>query len=362
MATTEQVTELITLMKQQIELQATQATQNAATAASASNLKVKRADRPIISSDMNDRDWSLFLDTWDRYKDMIGATGAGNATVNTVRNELRSACSADINRMLFEFVGPDVLAACDERTLLGHIKSVAVKQVHHEVHQLNFHRMTQEDGERVTMWAARLKSQAFLCKFETTCPCTPGVAVSYANKMVAQRLVAGLRNPEHTRRILAEASTLTTLDSKIERLQLLETTEESANTLHRSQSSSVIPPSAAAVQKSQYKKDQRRPPESKDDADAGSVVLCPGCGRSSHPNGKSLERSNCPALKVKCRRCHKKGHLAAVCKSSRSAPAVQDEPGEFQDYQLDDIPANASVSFALAQRDFRCGRRSRDET
>ena len=68
--------------------------------------------------------------------------------------------------MLFEFVSPTVLDACSEDELLGHIKSIAVKQVHHEVHQRNFHLMQQMDGESITRYTARLKAQARLCKFE----------------------------------------------------------------------------------------------------------------------------------------------------------------------------------------------------
>ena len=166
-----------------------------------------------------------------------------------IRMELRACFSQDVNRMLFEFVGPDVLNACTEEELLKHIKSIAVKQIHHEVHQMKFHMMSQQDGEPISRFVARLKSQAFLCKFSVDCACTPKTSVSYADQMVAQRLVAGLRNVDHQRKILAEASTLTSLDAKIKRLQLLETTEESAGILHGDVQDK---PAVAAPQRAQY--------------------------------------------------------------------------------------------------------------
>ena len=78
--------------------------------------------------------------------------------------------------------------------------------------QMNFHMMSQDEGEPITRFVARLKSQAFLCQFNVQCSCNPGTTVSYADQMVAQRLVAGLQNVDHQRKILAEAGTLTTLD------------------------------------------------------------------------------------------------------------------------------------------------------
>ena len=253
MATTEQVAQLIQIMQQQNEMLIAQRTGAGADVEAnaggepARNSKARKPDRPVVNADIDDREWALFEDTWSRYKDWVG----GN--VASIRSELRFACSPEVNKMLFEFVGPQTLNTCTETELLAHIKSIAVKQVHHEVHQMTFHGMFQQEGESVTRWCARLKAQAFLCQFETQCPCTPATVVSYADKMVAQRLVAGLCNLEHQRKILADAATLTTLDSKVKRLQLLETTEQSAELLHQS---SKFKPSEAAAQRSQYKKMQ----------------------------------------------------------------------------------------------------------
>ena len=125
---------------------------------------------------------------------------------------------------------------------------MTVKTVHKEVHRLSFHQMIQDQGEPVTQWVARLKAKAFLCKFEVPCKCcTPAVMTSYAEDEVAQRLIAGLRNLKHKTKVLTELDTLTTLESKINRLLILETTEESAITLH-----TPTQPSVANPAKSQY--------------------------------------------------------------------------------------------------------------
>ena len=343
----EQVAELLTLVKDQMTLMKEQQERNIA-ATGPSTTKAKRPDRPVINAGIDDREWTLFLDTWSRYKHMIGAT-----ELVTIRMELRAACSADVNKMLFEFVGPEVLNECSEEELLAHIKAIAVKQIHHEVHQMNFHMMSQDEGEPITRFVARLKSQAFLCQFNVRCSCIPPTTevpnpptttVSYADQMVAQRLVAGLRNVDHQRKILSEAGTLTTLEAKVKRLQLLETTEESAVILRGHFQEQ---PAVAAPQQSKYKKSKRtsktESSEANDDS-AGEGPKCGWCGNTSHPGGNPLTKEFCTAKEKKCNNCHIKGHLAKVCRKSRSAPAAEETSEEL----IPDIPASASVSFSFA--------------
>ena len=111
-----------------------------------------------------------------RYKIM-----ARNKEDAEIRMELRAACSPDVNQLLFEFVGPDTLDNASENELLAHIKSIAVKGVHKEVHRKHFGKVKQGDGESVTHYVARLKSQASLCGFTVECSCHQ--RVSYAEEM-----------------------------------------------------------------------------------------------------------------------------------------------------------------------------------
>ena len=119
---------------------------------------------------------------------------------------------------------------------------------------MEFDRLVQGE-ESVVKYVAKLKSKAFLCQFEvestcTTTDCNTRIRLSYAEDMIATRLVSGLRNQEHKRKILAEAATLTTLDAKIKRLQVLETTDQSTSALQPT----TPTPSESAAAKSQYKK------------------------------------------------------------------------------------------------------------
>ena len=52
------------------------------------------------------------------------------------------------------------------------------------------------------------------------------IFISFADDMITQQLIAGLKNQQHQSQILSEAAALPSLKSKIERLQCLESTEE----------------------------------------------------------------------------------------------------------------------------------------
>ena len=300
----------------------------------------KKPDRPTVESGMNDREWALFDDSWGRYKKMANITD-----LETIRMELRAGCSPDVNKMLFEFVGAETLDTCTEAELLVHIKSVAVRTVHKEVHRMVFNTMVQKDKESVTKFVAALKSQAALCQFKVSCSCDPPREISYADEMVAQRLIAGLANQEHQRRILSEASTLVTLQQKVERLCVFETTEESSIVLQGAPQGAVAAPSSAAAVKSKYQK-QKRTELPKD------PILCEWCGAESHPGGKPLDRVYCTARNKICFKCKTKGHLATVCKKSAAAAAAAAEESA-EDVEM---ASEASVSFSFDSEDFRPSR------
>ena len=166
--------------------------------------------------------------------------------------------------------------------------------------------------------------------------------MSYAEEEIAQRLVAGLCNEEHKGRILSESTTLTTLDLKVKRLQVLETTEQSAQSLLRPHPQSLA---EASVVISQYKAGKVKPVETEGDAD----TQCQWCGLTSHPGGKPLERSTCPARKKRCSKCQKTGHFARVCRSSAAASLEEDGADE-----VGLLESGASVSFSFGtEQDFR---------
>ena len=206
-----------------------------------------KPNRPTIQTDMDDINWTIFIDSWNRYKKLANINNTEDVYL-----ELREACSTDINKLLYEFVGAAELNSEDltEAKLLEHIRLVVVKTVHKEVHRWKFGGIVQRNGEPVSRFIGRLKSQASLCSFMVICQC--GHDVSYAEEMVSQRMVFGLANPEHQARIVSEAQDLDNLTKKVERIVSLDTTDEAADKIRTP--SSV---SAGAVKFSQYRRSQR---------------------------------------------------------------------------------------------------------
>ena len=111
----------------------------------------KPPERPVIEQGSTDIEWALFVDSWNRYKEMCRLTDPAE-----IRNELRSTCSTKMNRILFELVGTEILSTTIEHQLLHQIRLVAVKGVHKEVHRQTFHNMRQQEGEPVTHFLAKL--------------------------------------------------------------------------------------------------------------------------------------------------------------------------------------------------------------
>ena len=89
--------------------------------------------------------------------------------------------------------------------------------------------MKQKEGESITHFLARLRTLVKFCEFSVICPKKPdcGRHVDYSNDMVAGQIVAGLTHTDHQTKILAEATTLVTLQQKFDRLVGLEMTDHS---------------------------------------------------------------------------------------------------------------------------------------
>ena len=303
-----------------------------------------KAIRPIIEEGVDDFGWNLFLDKWERFKQVASLTEEHEVIL-----ELRDSCSDQVNRMLFEFIGTAELNRPDltEEKLLEHIKTVAVRTIHKEVHRWHFTQINQGDSEKVTKFVGRLKAQAVLCDYNAKCEC--GKRVSYADEMVSQRLLAGAMNPEHQSKVIGEANELVTLKDKVDKMISLETTDEASSKIRAPLTSHSNP-----IKTSQYRRNQKqklvaevKKPTGGDDSDRipaargrsqrpnGRQRRCRGCGRSNHPNGKSMARSECPAWGSICRSCKRANHFEKVCeRRSKSSFAGGDTSGSEEDFLL----------------------------
>ena len=121
--------------------------------AKSSNASSAKPTKPVIKAGQTDNQWLLFLDSWERYKNL-----ANLSKPERVRDELRAVCADEVNELLFELHGPQQLNSMTEDQLLAPIHKVAVDCVHEEVHRQSFFRMKQDIGEPIKKFMARLKA------------------------------------------------------------------------------------------------------------------------------------------------------------------------------------------------------------
>ena len=285
--------------------------------------------------------------------------------VQDIRNELRLTCSAAVNRRLIELNGIENLNSTTEAALLALIKEIAVMSVHHQVHRQRFCQMIQAEGERIGQFMAKIKAQADLCNFKVKCT-GPDCAheVSYRDDMIVSQTINGLSNPTYQSKILEEAPQYNDVVKEMyTKLVGMEATQKSSNHIQSSKAAAATSPntnSEANAVKSEYKR-SKNPPATKNTNQ--NQTNCRFCGRSSHPEGKTMSREDCPASKMKCKNCRKIGHFEKVCEKKRrnqsNAAATEgtETAEEAATYQN-------SVTFALAcetDQDFRPTRRHHPE-
>ena len=63
------------------------------------NIVRMKPTRPKIEAQMDEIEWKIFLDEWERYKRRAELVDA-----EQIRLELRDTCSSDINRLLYQFI------------------------------------------------------------------------------------------------------------------------------------------------------------------------------------------------------------------------------------------------------------------
>ena len=147
----------------------------------------------------------LSADEWDIYKRRSGVSG--NAKL-----ELRAACSLELRRHLFDFIGQHKLSSCNEKELLTYMQRVAVKGKNPAVHRQEFYSLSQSPNEPLQQYVAKLQAKATHCNFSITCECTK--TVSYAEAMVMDQMLVGLHDKGIQGEVLAKDSQLKTFNDR----------------------------------------------------------------------------------------------------------------------------------------------------
>ena len=229
---------------------------------------MKAPERPEVGLGFSETQWAFFKDEWKLYK------RRASLTPDQINDELRSCCSKELRKTLFDFVGSAAIDGYTEAELLLKIKQTAVIGKNKAVHRKEFYEIVQAPDEQLNRFVAKLKAKAERCNFTMICSregCTQ--VNNYGEEMLKDQMTTGLYDKDVQQEVLAKDKELTTFNEVYTHVEAYEQGKRAKSELQPQA------PSLINAAKSQYKKLQQvveKEPSKK----------CYGCGSQTHV-GKS---------------------------------------------------------------------------
>ncbi|KAL6459873.1 hypothetical protein MHYP_G00316320 [Metynnis hypsauchen] len=177
-----------------------------------------------------------------------------------------------------------------------------------------FNMRKQEPGETAESFITAVHKQADYCKFG-----------ALRDELIHDRIVVGIRDVTLSEKLQMDAKL--TLTTAVQRVKQSETVKQQQGLLRGASGQAPIKePSeemhALSLARKKEGSAQQRARQNK----YATSSVCYKCGRAPSHNWK-----DCPAKEAACRKCHKRGHFAAVCKSKQPVHEVADEEELCQD-------------------------------
>ena len=181
-----------------------------------------------------------------------------------------------------------------------------------------FNTCSQTSEESVQTYVTRLRKLAASCEYG-----------ALTDEFIRDRLVIGLKNQGDKVRLLREKSL--TLQKAIEMCTSSETASHQMKTIEATGDKQTEDVKKLRDKKTgdtnrRKKRDGSRSSkkEKKNEnknSESSSEPTCKYCGRKQ----RHTRRTECPALKQTCSKCHKKGHFASVCRSSKKVQQFEED-------------------------------------
>ena len=150
----------------------------------ANKVKVEKAKRPELSSEMSDEDWAYFLSRWASYKKATGLEGEDIAL------QLLECCCEELRKDHYRNF-PSTGTILSESVLLSQLKQIAVRAKNRAVNRFKLNTLRQDKGESIRRFAGRIKSLAVVSEYSVECKKCK-THVTYTDEVIMDQIIAGI--------------------------------------------------------------------------------------------------------------------------------------------------------------------------
>ena len=247
-----------------------------------------KIETPKLKMGVGPDNFHFWKGRWDHYKRVNRLDDAQD-----IRDQLVN-CETELYRDLHNTLGTSLQMKMEEE-LISEMRGLAVPHHSNLVSIVALRSATQERGERIRSYVARLRGLAGVSKLSLICTSLVcNEMVSFAEIEILNTMVKGLFDNETREEILSKSPELN-LKTTIAFVEAKETAKRSAGVLTETSMAS----SQINKVTTQYKSEEKQVEETKE--------KCSYCGRTGHGKRAGLDKRKevCKAYSLKCNKCSK---------------------------------------------------------
>ena len=247
--------------------------------------RLEKISRPTITTGCSQDDFEFFKSEWDRYK-----AHSKEKDDCILRDHLILCADEGLRKTLHRTLG-DSIKSTKMDELLKVIQEIAVVKQSELLNLVNLLEQSQDRGESIRQYVARLRGMANLCGNKLI-PCSVPECngrKTFKDTLILAALVKGLNDPETKKELLSKVTELA-LD---ETIAFVEARETGARSL-----SQLLPISSSSHHTNKV-----------DVTVEKSCWRCLGTGHNGRDSVK-IRKAHCKAFDAKCKRCNNTGHFA----------------------------------------------------
>ena len=227
---------------------------HAITHSRAAKAKPAPMKRPEISSGGTTEAWSYFTTRWRSYSQAVQLSGQDTSI------QLLECCDAKLRRdVTRNAIGPTPLEEMAEADLLKAIRVLAVREENPKVARVALSRMSQDRGEPVRAFAARLRGQVEVCWFTKKYAACDRIS-NQGEERLADQLCIGLADAETQEALLKHPDQDMGVEDTIRFVEVRAAGKRSAAAITTPTSTSAIDDNEGGEAiSSAYRRQQNRP-------------------------------------------------------------------------------------------------------